>query len=211
MELMPEVRMDLVDDDIFDDEEPLDDIGEKDESLGPPIVEAQILEEDIFEQASPPQETPEVTPLVEKKPRKKRKPMTEAQKASLAKARVKALETRRRKAKERKELQALTVLKEQKDLKNLKEYVADTTPPPHGPTVPNTTSKEKSITKEDLEDAQLQAIMKYDTLRKKEKKIKKENEAKNAQEERVKQRIRSAIEPQRQFQYGQSGYFDNCF
>ena len=205
MELMPEVRMDLLDDEEPFDEEPFDDIGEKEESLGPSIVEAQILEEDIFEQASSPQETPEVIP---KKPRKKRKPMTEAQKASLAKARVKALETRRRKAMERKELQELTKLKEQKDLKKLKEYVSEE---PQGAVESPVTATAKTISKDDLEDAQLQAIMKYDALRKKEKKIKKENAAKQAQEDKVKQRIRNAIEPQRQFEYGQSGYFDNCF
>ena len=48
-------------------------------------------------------------------------------------------------------------------------------------------------------------------MRKKEKKIKKEEQVKRDAEEKVKERLRRAVQPQRQFQYGDEGYFDNCF
>ena len=120
-----------------------------------------------------PVDEPEPKPIKQKKPRK---PMSEAHKAKLALAREKAMASRKVKAEERKKMKALEneekeLLKTQKvkRVQKLKAEVNDEKPVET--TVPTKTT---GITKKDLEDAQLDAIMKYEAIRKQRKEEKKQ-------------------------------------
>ena len=127
-------------------------------------------------------------------PRKKRPPMTEAHKEKLKGARVKAMAARQAKAKERKavkelDLEEKELLKKQKikKVKKLKEEVEEDDN--IKPLVNSTINGVASFTKADLEEAQLQAIINYDKIRKtrkKEKQIKRDT-------------LTQAITPQRVF------------
>ncbi len=143
------------------------------------------------------------------KPRKKRPPMTEEHKAKLALAREKAMASRKKKAQERKENKALDseekeLLKKQKvkRVKKLKEEVEDDDDGTEGaisnPSISNSkkeTIKEKSFSKQDLEEAQLQAIMNYEKIRKSRKAQKKIQQEKNAEQEALRNQIRRAVAP----------------
>ena len=134
------------------------------------------------------------------KPRKKRPPMTEEHKAKLALAREKAMASRKKKAQEKKENKALELeekelLKKQKvkRVRKLKEEVGedDETAAPQ----PSKTIKEKTFSKQDLEEAQLQAIMNYEKIRKSRKEKKKIEQEKNAEQEALRNQIRRAVAP----------------
>ena len=125
------------------------------------------------------------------KPRKQRPPMTEAHKEKLKDARVKAMASRKAKAQERKEVKSLDIeekelLKKQKvkRVRKLKEEVDDETPL-------------KEIVK-DVEDAQLNAIMNYEKIRKSRKEQKKVDQEKNKEEEHVRNQLRRAVAPPQQ-------------
>lgn len=132
--------------------------------------------------------------------KKKRKPMSEAHKAKLALARQKANEARSKKAIERKKMQEierqtkeLQKKKKEKDLEELKEQVEK----PVSKKV-ETQQNNSTISKEDIERIQLDAIMKYETLRKARKAEKKEKEKLEAE----KNELLRKINPQQQ----QRGY-----
>ena len=141
------------------------------------------------------------------KPRKKRPPMSEEHKAKLALAREKAMEARKKKAQEKKENKALDLeekelLKKQKvkRVKQLKEEV-DNDGSILDPSISNS-KKEQSFseahqrfTKKDLEEAQLQAIMNYEKIRKERKKEKQERLKKEKEEEAFKAQLRRAVAP----------------
>ena len=152
------------------------------------------------------------------KPRKKRPPMTDEQKEKLKKAREKAMAVRKARAEERKkdkdlDNQEKELLKKQKikKVKKLKEEVEEETPPQP---LKETTKKETNsfvgvttFTKKDLEEAQLDAILKYDTIRKARKKDKQEKLQKEKEENLVRETLRRQIAPpQKQF-----NPFDNCY
>jgi hypothetical protein len=129
------------------------------------------------------------------KPRKQRPPMTEAHKEKLKIAREKAMASRIAKAKERKEnleleKQEKELLKQQKvkRVKQLKEEVEEDVPP-------TITKKEQVFTKKDLEEAQLQAIMNYEKIRKSRKAEKEERKKKEAEEEAIRNQLRRAVAP----------------
>jgi len=141
------------------------------------------------------------------KPRKQRPPMTEAHKEKLKDARVKAMASRKAKAQERKEVKSLDIeekelLKKQKvkRVQKLKEEVDDETP--SKPFV-----KEQTFTKKDLEDAQLNAIMNYEKIRKSRKEQKKVDQEKNREEEQVRSQLRRAVAPPQQ----EYNMFANCY
>jgi len=128
------------------------------------------------------------------KPRKQRPPMTEEHKEKLKFAREKAMASRLAKAKERKEIlelerQEKELLKQQKvkRVEKLKEEVIDEPI--------KEVKKEPIFTKKDLEDAQLQAIMNYEKIRKSRKAEKEERKKKEAEEELLKAQIRRAVAP----------------
>ena len=138
------------------------------------------------------------------KPRKKRPPMSEEHKAKLALAREKAMAARKAKAQDRKENKALELeekelLKKQKvkRVKKLKEEVEDN----EEVHINSKTQalkevvKEQSFTKKDLEEAQLQAIMNYEKIRKSRKEQKKIELEKNKEQEALRNQIRRAVAP----------------
>ena len=128
--------------------------------------------------------------------------MSEEHKKKLALAREKAMASRKAKAEERKKMKELEkeekeLLKKQKvkRVQKLKEEVDDPVPdgvidegiaedikrnndPSHGQYVMKESQRVgvTAFTKKDLEDAQLEAIMKYDALRKKRKEEKKQQQ-----------------------------------
>jgi hypothetical protein len=131
------------------------------------------------------------------KPRKQRPPMTEEHKEKLKIAREKAMASRQKKAAERREakdleLQEKELLKKQKvkRVQKLKEEVDDE--------IPKEIKKEANFTKKDLEDAQLQAIMNYEKIRKSRKAEKEERKKKEAEEEAIRNQLRRAVAPPQQ-------------
>jgi len=220
---MPEVKMDFIPDDMTDDEDEIssEEIEEFNEDKDKPKVsDAKTQdedEEDLIKKVVPkakskrddmnineifnmPQqsqvEEPNVKLTKKGKPRKKRPPMSEEHKAKLALAREKAMESRKKKAQERKENKALEteekeLLKKQKvkRVNQLKEEVLEE---------PTKINKESSFSKKDLEDAQLQAIMNYEKIRKQRKEEKKERQKQEAEQEALKAQLRQAVAPPKQ-------------
>ena len=148
-----------------------------------------------------PMETPTNVKLTKKGvPRKKRPPMSEEHKQKLALAREKAMASRKKKAADKKvakalELEEKELLKKQKHkrVQKLKEEVEDNV-------VPTTTKPSGNLfTAEQLEEAQLNAIMNYEKIRKTRKAQKKEQQKKDMEEEALKQTIRRAVQPQQEF------------
>ena len=224
---MPEVKMDFIPEDMTDDEESTIDTEEFNEDKDKPKVsDAKTQEEieireveeelpkkipkakskredmnvnDIFNMPQDPQ--PNVKLTKKGKPRKQRPPMSEEHKAKLALAREKAMEARKKKAQEKKENKALELeekelLKKQKvkRVKQLKEEVDEGSildPPPKNQTI-------QMFSKKDLEEAQLQAIMNYEKIRKSRKAEKQERQKKEREEEALKAQLRRAVAPPQQ-------------
>ena len=67
-------------------------------------------------------------------------------------------------------------------------------------------SHKQSFTKEDLEDAQLNAILNYEKIRKERKKEKQEKLQANADQEKLKQNIRRAVNPPQEY-----NPFNGCY
>jgi len=222
MSFMPEVKMDFIPEDMTDDEESTIDTEEfnedKDKDKTQEEIEIQEVEEelpkkipkakskredmnvnDIF--SMPEATLPNVKLTKKGKPRKQRPPMSEEHKAKLALAREKAMEARKKKAQEKKENKALELeekelLKKQKvkRVKQLKEEVDE------GSILDPPTKKEpiQMFSKKDLEEAQLQAIMNYEKIRKSRKVEKQERQKKEAEEEALKAQLRRAVAPPQQ-------------
>lgn len=186
-----------------------DNINEDYDSLQMPevIEKEQIVEDNIFEsikskvnkdlEISEINEpvVPEVKPVVKKvnspKPQKKKRVLSQDHKAKLALAREKALATRRAKAEEKKrmkqienETKVLRKKKAEKDLEDLKSNVNNEKPVPT-----TTTTPVQTFTKQDLENAQLEAIIKYETIRKARKEEKKKEKMIQEQKEQMKRQI----------------------
>ncbi len=143
------------------------------------------------------------------KPRKKRPPMTEEHKEKLKAARVKAMAARQAKAKERQEAKLLEkqekeLLKKQKvkRVKELKEEVEEDIKPQPLKEI----KKEQMFSKKDLEDAQLNAIMNYEKIRKQRKDKKKKEEEENREHEKIKAQLRRAVTTQKEY-----NPFDMCY
>lgn len=172
---------------------------ELDELDVPSVVEKEkINERDIFDNIpeEKDEETGEVNPnfIYEEKPKpkpvqvkqtkekKKRKPMSEEHKQKLALAREKAMAVRKAKAEEKKKMKELE--KEEKELlkaqkvkkvQKLKKEVEE----PEEVVVQKPSIQPQQIsglTKKDLEDAQFEAIAKYESMRKQRKAEKKQKE-----------------------------------
>ena len=219
---MPEVKMDFIPEDMTDEEESTidtDEFNEEKDKTQEEIEEGKE-EEDLIEKVVPktkskredmnvneifnmpeaiaPKEQEPVKLTKKGKPRKKRPPMSEEHKAKLALAREKAMEARKKKAQEKKENKALDLeekelLKKQKvkRVKQLKEEVDE------GSILDpiSNSKKEQSFTKKILEEAQLQAIMNYEKIRKERKKEKQERLKKEKEEEAFKAQLRRAVAP----------------
>ena len=159
-----------LEDDILSDDEPIK-IVEKEKPQA-------MLSDDIFEDMSPKVKKPKVD-----KVKKPRKPMSEEHKQKLGLAREKAMVVRKQKAIENKKMKDLDIeekelLKKQrvKKVQRLKEEVEEDYAVPKETKIINKVSLYDGLTKKDLEDAQLEAIMKYDAMRKEAKKKKKEEQ-----------------------------------
>lgn len=168
--------------------------------------------EEIPESVPPPQVKQTKKPVKEKK---KRKPMSEEHKKKLALAREKAMAVRKANAEEKKKMKALDkeekeLLKKQrfKKVKKLKEEVEDDDEQLDEP-VYKIDKKIMNLTKKDLEDAQLEAIMKYDAMRK-ERKAKKKQE--QIIEEGKKKMLNNIQRATGQYNYRDgSNRFDACY
>lgn len=199
------------------------------EKVVPKIPKAKSKREDmniddIFNMPQPSIQPPqgaqaEVKLTKKGKPRKKRPPMSEEHKAKLALAREKAMAARKKKAQERKENKALEteekeLLKKQKvkRVKKLKEEVEDDDGSILDPPTKNQryASQKESIqmfSKQDLEEAQLQAIMNYEKIRKTRKAEKQVRQKKEAEEEALKAQLRRAVAPPQQ----EYNPFNGCY
>ncbi len=221
---LPDNNIDL-EEDIVDAEE---DILEKNE---PELIKfeekAAIVHDEIFDvkkekkQEILPTEEPIIENIIEAEPpkpvKKKRKPLSEAHKAKLAVSRAKALEVRRAKAAERKKMKELE--KEEKELlktqkikkvQKLKEEVTGEAPKEEkrvGTVVPDN----GFITKKDLEQAQLDTLMKYEAMRKARKEEKKKAALVEAERNKMLNTINRAVGGQ-QYKYRDgSNRWDRCY
>jgi len=142
------------------------------------------------------------------KPRKQRPPMSEEHKKKLALAREKAMAARKKKAQEKKENKALELeekelLKKQKvkRVKQLKEQVENNDDGSilDPPTKKEQVQQNQTFSKQDLEEAQLQAIMNYEKIRKSRKEKKRIEQEKNKEQEMLKAQLRRAVAPPQEY------------
>ena len=161
-----------------------------------------IVEEVQKEEAFAKQE--EEKPPTKEKEKKKRKPMTEKAKLKLARekayqARLVNSEARKKDKAMEKEEKELLKLKKVKDLQKLKKSVMEEEEPKV------VIKKEKQLTKEDLQEAQLQAIMKYEYLRKERKEVKKKAQEEAEHNQKVRAKLMNARNPRNKFGSSYSG------
>jgi len=210
MDFLPKVQMDFIPSDNESDIDANEEVEENVEENIEDFDEEKDAKEDIVEKVVPKAKSKredmnvneifnlpdnvEVKLTKKGKPRKQRPPMTEEHKEKLKVAREKAMASRIAKAKERKEnleleKQEKELLKQQKlkRVQKLKEEVSDE------PLKEN--KKEPIFTKKDLEEAQLQAIMNYEKIRKSRKAEKQEQKKKEAEEEALRNQLRRAVAP----------------
>jgi len=215
MDFLPEVKMDFIPSD-DEDEKEIETIEEFNEDKDKSQEEIQEKnDDDLIEEVVPKAKSKrddmnineifsglpasEVKLTKKGKPRKKRPPMTEEHKEKLKMAREKAMLARKNNAKERKENKQLEkeekeLLKKQKikRVKQLKEEVEideDETP------IKKVAEKSISFTKEDLQEAQLEAIMNYEKIRKARKEEKRKTQEKQKEHQILKQKIMRAVAP----------------
>ena len=127
--------------------------------------------------------------------RKPRKPMTQEQKDKLAQARIKAVQVKKAKAEERKkqkelEMEEKELLKQRKakNLQKLREEVSESPKPVEKVVHQQVTG----LTRKDLEEAQFQAISKYEILRKQ----RKEEKRKFMEQEKQKRELIEKLKPE---------------
>tara|TARA_R110000764_G_scaffold233729_1_gene327151 strand:+ start:74 stop:796 length:723 start_codon:yes stop_codon:yes gene_type:complete len=172
-------------------------------------------EEEIIEEPAP-APAPIKEPKKEKplKEKKKRKPMTEEHKAKLFAARDKAMKVRKANAEERKKMKAVDI--EEKDLlkkqkikrvKKLKEEIDSD----NEETIIKPIKQTSQITKKDLEDAQLDAIIKYEAMRKERKAEKKKAELVENERLNMINTINKATGGANYRYRDGSNRFDNCY
>jgi hypothetical protein len=225
MDFLPEVKMDFVPSDNESDNEQVDntvinenviedkdDFDEEKDSIENVLPKTKANKEDInvneiFTLPNNNVIEPNIKLTKKGKPRKVRAPMSEEHKEKLKFARERAMEVRLKKAKERKE--NLQLEKQEKELlqkqkvkrvEKLKEEVENEPI--------KELKKEQTFTKKDLEEAQLQAIMNYEKIRKSRKAEKEERKKKEAEEEAIKAQLRRAVAPSKP-EYNNP--FQNCY
>ena len=130
----------------------------------------------------------------EKKPRK---PMSEEHKQKLALAREKAMAVRKAKAEEKKKMKEIenqtNELKKKKKVKELEELKDEVESKTIEKVQPQKVQVHSGITKEDLEQAQYDAIVKYETLRKQRKAEKKRQEQIEADKQHIMNQIKQPV------------------
>lgn len=188
-QLMEEKEVDFQDDIINVEEREIPE--EEEVFTDPPAPKvAPVLEED-----EPPNE------FTQKKGKRKytrTKPMSDKQKAHLAKIRQIAIEKRKaekeRKLKEKEEAVIAKAEKKILDKKKKEEEQAEKEKPKEKP---QAVIQHNGFTKDDLDNAVLSAISQYDTLRKQRKKEKVEKESKQREEDKMRATLARAIQPQK--------------
>tara|TARA_R110001606_G_scaffold391641_1_gene559904 strand:+ start:163 stop:798 length:636 start_codon:yes stop_codon:yes gene_type:complete len=204
---MPEVKMDFIPSDNEEEEsvEEADPPSDIEDDIKDVISEVKHEKDEIdLDEVFMKEESPPAKEKLTKKgvPRKKRPPMSEAHKEKLKFAREKAMVSRKANAKARAEAKSLD--KEEKELltkqkvkrvKKLKAEVEETDEPKILPIKDSSVS----FTKKDLEDAQLEAIMKYDSLRKERKKVKQAKLVEDKVEQDFRDQLRRAVTPQKAY------------
>jgi len=200
-------------DDIIDQSEDKDDIINIEEREIP--SEDEVFSERIPQKIAPvacetaniTEEPPQASEFTEKKGKRKyvrKAPMSDKQRAHLAKMREIASEKRRvereRKAKEKEE--ALVAKAEKKILEKKKKDEDDSLKKErieqekiNNQNLVKTPERVNGFTKEDLDSAVLSAISQYDTLRKQQKKEKREADKKRLEEDKMRATLARAINP----------------
>ena len=197
---------------IYNDDEVEEDFESYEDELIKIEEKEKPNENEIFENIpSAPTPVKQESVTKEVKAKKPRKPMSEEHKQKLALAREKAMKVRKENAEEKKKMKALDneekeLLKKQrvKKVQKLKEEVEEDEQLEDKPS-----KKINNLTKKDLEDAQLEAIMKYDAMRK-ERKAKKKQE--QIIEEGKKKMLNNIQRATGQYNYRDgSNRFDGCY
>ena len=139
---------------------------------------------------------PTIAPI--KKPRKKRKPMTQEQLDKLALAREKANAVRLQRKKEKEELELLkSKVAKKRRAKQEQEILAelsdDEIPEPMKIKKPAPKPQQPVFTAEQIAQAVASGVETYDRKRKAEKKVKKERQAEEARQNEVKQKVQRAM------------------
>jgi len=153
---------------------------------------APVLEED-----DPPNE---FTPKKGKRKYTRTKPMSDKQKAHLAKIRQIAIEKRKaEKERKLKEKEEAVIAKAEKKIldKKKKEEEKALVEQQKPKEKPQAVIQQNGFTKDDLDNAVLSAISQYDTLRKQRKKEKVEKESKQREEDKMRATLARAIQPQK--------------
>ena len=228
MSFIPEIKMDFVPSDEESENEEIGDMNEDNlptdinskediKMIVQEVTEALPITQNVEEifNMQPAISNPEK--LTKKgKPRKKRPPMTDEQKDKLKFAREKAMAVRKEKAQDRQkdkdlDKQEKDLLKKQKikKVQKLQEEVGESEDEPPAQIkqiVKPVATVQNSITKKDLEDAQLEAIIKYETIRKARKKEKQARQIIEAEEKLVRDTLIRQITPQKAY-----NPFDTCY
>ena len=211
---MPEVveKKSIVQEDIFD----LPSLGVMPDKIREDLIIDEM--EDQLETRAPRPKQGKVT-----KSGKARKPMTEAHKAKLALAREKAMLVRKAKAEERKkdkamdsETKQLQKLKKEKDFHKLKKQVIDddvSLEPEPAPAPALIRQQTSGLTRADLEQAQFDAIMKYEILRKDRKEEKKKQQKLESQQQEIMNKLAPPTSGyrSRNSQGRLNNRWDNCY
>ena len=215
MDLLPNIQVDL----LQEDPEPLEEENVSDGEGEPELVVKEIVEEEVPE-VQERSIIPEEDIFVEKKPKKapapkekKKRVMTEAQLERLRLGREKALAVRRAKAQEKKELKELQTKKKKKELQKLREEVDDTPKPAPqpAPAPKKTISSLEDLPADMLIELQKRAIEGYDTKRKARKEEKRKQQLQKTDNLKNMNLVNNALKPQQPKQYGEAGYFNDCF
>ena len=213
MDLLPQVRVDL----IQEEPEPLEEEIMTDEEGEPEPVKQEVLpevsekvmipEEDIFVDKKPKKKVQTVEPK-----QKKKREMSEEQLERLRKGREKALANRRAKAQEKKEIKELQEKKKKKDIQKLREEVEEKPKEPApAPTPRKTINSLDDLPADMLIELQKRAIEGYDMKRKARKEEKKKVQQHIINNNINRDMINNALKPQQPKQYGEPGYFSDCF
>jgi len=212
----------------YEDEVKSQSVQEEDEvqeEFIPQAIKKEVDEESIFEddadEVAKPKPKPKKEPKLTKSG-KQRKPMSEEHKAKLKQAREKAFLVKKKKAEERKKMKEqdaeekkLLKLKKQKDIEKLKKEVYEEPKPASESAKPAPTPapapvreiiREPSLTAKDIENAQLNAIMSYEKLRKQRKEEKKKKQSEDAEMDRLRQKLMRAKNPRNNFSMN-GGFF----
>lgn len=208
MEILPVIKLMEQDLESIDNESQEEVVNESEE-------EEEEEVEKIIPKVEPKQIIPEENIFEDKKPIKKKRQLTEAQKEHLKKGREKALAVRRAKAEERKKMKELEnkeieLVKKakQKRVQKLEEEVSDK---PIEQKNINKALNNFDINPELIKKIQQDAIEGYDKIRKERKAIKKKQQEEQQRNMVHANTINNALNPVRPAKYGESGFFDHLF